>query len=211
MPGYLFSYRKFKELYETPIMKQEDIEATNRLKMLISPFVLRRTKKEVLTELPDKTISVLNNEMQDEQLDIYLSYLAQAKQEALFEISSNGFEKSQIKILALLMRLRQICCHPSLFIENYKGKSSKLEQCIEILKDAIESGHKILLFSGYTSMFELIENELKKENIKYFKLTGKTKIGDRIEMVDNFNQNADIKVFLISLKAGRNWFEFNWC
>ena len=109
------------------------------------------------------------------------------------------------------MRLRQICCHPSLFIENYKGKSSKLEQCIEILKDAIESGHKILLFSGYTSMFELIENELKKENIKYFKLTGKTKIGDRIEMVDNFNQNADIKVFLISLKAGRNWFEFNWC
>lgn len=211
MPGYLFSYRKFKELYETPIMKQEDIEATNRLKMLISPFVLRRTKKEVLTELPDKTISVLNNEMQDEQLDIYLSYLAQAKQEALFEISSNGFEKSQIKILALLMRLRQICCHPSLFIENYKGKSSKLEQCIEILKDAIESGHKILLFSGYTSMFELIEDELKKENIKYFKLTGKTKIGDRIEMVDNFNQNADIKVFLISLKAGRNWFEFNWC
>lgn len=202
MPGYLFSYRKFKELYETPIMKQEDSNVMNRLKMLISPFVLRRTKKEVLTELPDKTISVLNNEMQDEQLDIYLSYLSQAKQEAMDEINSNGFEKSQIKILALLMRLRQICCHPSLFIENYNGKSSKLEQCIEILKDAISSGHKILLFSGYTSMFEIIEKELNKEGINYFKLTGKTKIGDRIEMVDEFNRNSDIKVFLISLKAG---------
>lgn len=202
MPGYLFSYKKFKELYETPIMKQEDTFAMNRLKMLISPFVLRRTKKEVLTELPDKTILVLNNEMQDEQLEIYLSYLSQAKQEALTEIQVNGFEKSQIKILALLMRLRQICCHPSLFIDNYRGPSSKLEQCMEILKDAISSGHKILLFSGYTSMFDFIEDELKKESIKYFKLTGKTKIGDRIEMVDEFNRNGDIKVFLISLKAG---------
>ena len=202
MPGYLFTYKKFKELYETPIMKQEDVAIMNRLKMLISPFVLRRTKKEVLTELPDKTISVLNNEMQDEQQDIYLSYLSQARKEALAEIQANSFEKSQIKILALLMRLRQICCHPSLFIDNYNGTSSKLEQCMEILKDAISSGHKILLFSGYTSMFDLIENELKKENIKYFKLTGKTKIGDRIEMVDEFNRNSDIKVFLISLKAG---------
>ena len=202
MPGYLFSYRKFKELYETPIMKKEDSNAMNRLKMLISPFVLRRTKKEVLTELPDKTISVLNNEMQNEQLDIYLSYLSQAKKEAFAEIQANGFEKSQIKILALLMRLRQICCHPSLFIDNYTGQSSKLEQCMEILKDAILGGHKILLFSGYTSMFDFIEDELKKENIKYFKLTGKTKIGDRIEMVDEFNRNDNIKVFLISLKAG---------
>lgn len=202
MPGYLFTYKKFKEMYETPIMKQEDNLVMERLKMLISPFVLRRTKKEVLTELPDKTISVLNNEMQDEQLDIYLSYLSKAKTEAMQEISANGFEKSQIKILALLMRLRQICCHPSLFIENYNGRSSKLEQCIEILKDGIASGHKILLFSGYTSMFDLIEKELKNENIKYFKLTGKTKIDDRIDMVDEFNSNENIKVFLISLKAG---------
>ena len=202
MPGYLFTYKKFKDTFESPIMKQEDTEAMDRLKMLISPFVLRRTKKEVLTELPDKTISVLNNEMQDEQLEIYLSYLANAKKEVMEEIKANGFEKSQIKILALLMRLRQICCHPSLFIENYNGKSSKLDQCIEIVKDAIQGGHKILLFSGYSSMFELIQKELDKEQIKYFKLTGKTKIGDRIEMVDEFNQNDEIKVFLISLKAG---------
>ena len=140
--------------------------------------------------------------MEDEQEKIYMSYMAQVKEEIETEISINGFEKSQIKILSLLMRLRQICCHPGLFIENYKGESSKLNQCIQIVKDAIESGHKILLFSGYTSMFEIIEEEFKKENISYYKLTGQTKVGDRIRLVDEFNENPDIKVFLISLKAG---------
>ena len=202
MPGYLFSYRKFKELYETPIIKNEDQSAMKKLKMLIEPFILRRIKEDVLTELPDKTITILNNEMEEEQQKIYMSYMRQVKQEIETEISVNGFEKSQIKILSLLMRLRQICCHPSLFIENYKGESSKLKQCIQIVKDAVESGHKILLFSGYTTMFEIIEQELKKENITYYKLTGQTKVGDRIKLVDEFNENPDIKVFLISLKAG---------
>ena len=202
MPGYLFSYRKFKELYETPIIKNEDQSAMKKLKMLIEPFILRRIKEDVLTELPDKTITILNNEMEEEQQKIYMSYMTQVKQEIETEISVNGFEKSQIKILSLLMRLRQICCHPSLFIENYKGESSKLKQCIQIVKDAVESGHKILLFSGYTTMFEIIEQELKKENITYYKLTGQTKVGDRIKLVDEFNENPDIKVFLISLKAG---------
>ena len=202
MPGYLFSYKKFKELYEMPIVRDNDEWAMKKLKTLIEPFILRRTKKEVLTELPDKTISVLNNEMQDEQLKLYMSYMAEARKEVRDEIRDNGFEKSQIKILALLMRLRQICCHPSLFISNYKGESSKLNQCIELLKDAILSGHKILLFSGYSSMLEIIEKELQKENIKYFKLTGQTKVGDRIKLVEEFNNNDEIKVFLISLKAG---------
>ncbi len=202
MPGYLFSYRKFKELYETPIVKGEDSSAMKKLKMLIEPFILRRIKEEVLTELPDKTITILNNEMEDEQQKIYMSYMSQVKEEIETEISVNGFERSQIKILSLLMRLRQICCHPSLFIENYKGESSKLNQCIQIVKDAIESGHKILLFSGYTSMFDIIEREFKKEDISYYKLTGETKVVDRIKLVDEFNENPDIKVFLISLKAG---------
>ena len=140
--------------------------------------------------------------MQEEQLKIYASYMASAKKEAAEEISANGLEKSQIKILALLMRLRQICCHPSLFINNYKGESGKLNQCIEVVKDAVSAGHKILLFSGYTSMFEILEKELQKQEIKYFKLTGKTKVGERIKLVDEFNANDDIKVFLISLKAG---------
>lgn len=185
-----------------PIVKDNDTTLVNRLKKLIGPFILRRIKKDVLTELPDKTITVLNNEMQGEQLDIYMSYLAQAKQEVSLEIKKNGFESSQIKILALLMRLRQICCHPSLFIDNYKGESSKLNQCMQITKDAVEGGHKILLFSGYTSMFNILEKELKKEGIEYFKLTGQTKVSDRIKLVEEFNENDKIKVFLISLKAG---------
>ena len=202
MPGYLFTYKKFKTLYETPIVKDNDEKSMAKLKMLIEPFVLRRNKKEVLTELPDKTITVLNNEMGEEQKNIYLTYLAQAKDDLLQEIQLNGYEKSHIQILAALTRLRQICCHPSLFIKDYKEGSSKLDQCMEIVQDAIEGGHKILLFSGYTTMFPIIEKELQKNKIKYFKLTGSTKVEDRIKMVDEFNNKQDIKIFLISLKAG---------
>lgn len=202
MPGYLFGYKKFKTEYEMPIVKDNNQNAMKKLKMLIEPFVLRRTKKEVLTELPEKTITVLNNQMKDEQEKIYLNYLTQAKKELAETINLKGFEKSHIQVLAALTRLRQICCHPSLFIKDYQEGSSKLEQCIEIIKDATEAGHKILLFSGYTSMFELIQEELEKNDITYFKLTGSTKVDERIRMVDEFNENKDIKVFLISLKAG---------
>ena len=202
MPGYLFSYRKFKELYETPIVRENDELAMKKLRKLIEPFVLRRIKGEVLTELPDKVITVLNSEMTEEQDQIYLAYLAKAKQNAINEIKENGVEKSGIKILALLTRLRQICCHPSLFLDNYEGGSGKLSQCIEIIKDAIASNHKILLFSGYTTMFDILEEELKKENIEYMKLTGQTKVSERMNLVDEFNNNPDKKIFLISLKTG---------
>lgn len=202
MPGYLFKYRKFKELYELAIVKENSEVAMQRLKKMIEPFVLRRIKKEVLTELPDKTVTVLYNEMEEEQQKIYLSHLARAKKEVADEIQMNGFENSQIKILALLMRLRQICCHPNLFLQDYEGESSKLTQCMDVLNDATKGGHKILLFSGYTSMFPIIERELKKRQISYLKLTGQTKVSDRIELVDKFNEDQDIKVFLISLKAG---------
>ena len=202
MPGYLFTYRRFKNMYEMPIVKKSDERAMKKLKMLIEPFILRRNKKEVLTELPDKTVTVLNNEMNEEQQKIYLTYLAQAKQDLMEQIELNGYEHSHMQILAALTRLRQICCHPSLFMEGYNEGSSKLDQCMEIIQDAINGGHKILLFSGYTSMFEIIEKELKKLNISYFKLIGSTKVEDRIKLVDEFNENPEIKVFLISLKAG---------
>ena len=202
MPGYLFTYKKFKSNYEIPITRENDEKILNKLKMIIEPFVLRRTKKEVLKELPDKTTIVLNNEMQEEQEKIYLSYLAQARDELREEIEDKGFEQSRIKILALLTRLRQICCHPSLLISNYKEGSGKLNQCIELVKESVQSGHKMLLFSGYTSMFEIIEQSLKKEGINYLKLTGKTNVKDRFDLIEEFNSNENVKVFLISLKAG---------
>lgn len=201
MPGYLFSYAKFREKFEKDIVKEEE-NMSERLKYIISPFVLRRVKKDVLKDLPDKTETIMYNEMNEEQKNIYMSYLLEAKKELNQEIENVGFSKSQIKILALITRLRQICCHPSLFLENYLGESSKLEQCVEVLKEAITSGHKILLFSGFTSMLDLIEAKLNNENIKYYKLTGQTKVDERLDLVEKFNNFDDVKVFLVSLKAG---------
>lgn len=202
MPGYLYTYNKFKKKLQDPILKEEDAEALKRLKTLINPFVLRRVKKDVLTELPEKNITIMKNEMTDEQQKLYMSYFVQTKKEIMDELNQNGFEKSKLKILMLLTRLRQICCHPSLFIDNYNGESGKLNQCIDIVNEAIGSGHKILLFSSYTSMFDIIEEKLKASGIEYYKLTGSTPVSKRVQMVDEFNENKDIKIFLISLKAG---------
>ena len=202
MPGYLYNYNKFKKKFEEPILKDENKEKLIKLKKLISPFVLRRVKKDVLTELPEKNITIMKSKMEAEQEKIYSAYLAQTKKEISEELENSSFEKSKFKILMLLTRLRQICCHPSLFIENYNGGCGKLNQCIDLTIDAIEAGHKVLIFSSYTSMFEIIEKELQRKNIKYFKLVGETQISKRIDMVDEFNNKPEIKVFLISLKAG---------
>lgn len=202
MPGYLYNYNKFKKKFEVPILKENNEQALKKLKLMINPFILRRVKNEVLTELPEKNITLMRSEMTKEQEKLYISYFMQTKKEVSEELNSNGFEKSKFKILMLLTRLRQICCHPSLFIDNYNGESGKLNQCMDILKDAIDSGHKILLFSGYTSMLDIIEPKLKEKDIEYYRLTGSTPVDKRVEMVESFNKNKSIKVFLISLKAG---------
>ena len=202
MPGYLFSNKVFKNKFEKSIIKDDDKEAMDKLRKMVSPFILRRIKKEVLKELPDKTETIMYSQMDDEQEKIYKSYLKKAKEKLSEEIEEKGFEKSRIKILSIITRLRQICCHPALFLDNYTGESSKLNQCMEIIKEAVGSGHKILLFSQFTSMFNIIIPELEKLNITHSILTGKTKVDTRIEMVDEFNRNKDISIFLISLKAG---------
>lgn len=202
MQGYLYSYPKFKEKFERPIIKDDDKEAIEKLRAQVEPFILRRIKKDVLKELPDKTETVMYSSMEEEQRRIYESYLLKAKIDMQTLVNSGNFENNKLKVLSLITRLRQICCHPSLFISNYNGESSKLNQCLEILKDSISSGHKILLFSQFTSMLDILKVELKKHNIKYMELTGKTKSDDRLDMVNDFNTNEDKNVFLISLKAG---------
>lgn len=202
MPGYLYTYAGFNKKFETPIVKYNNQASLEKLKQMIQPFILRRMKADVLKELPEKTITVVKNEMTPVQRKLYLAYVSQIKQQVEEKVSVNGFEKSKLEILMLLTRLRQVCCHPSLFLENYDGGSGKLMQCMEIITDAIEAGHKILLFSQYTSMFAILEEELKNINIRYLKLTGDTDVEKRVEMVDTFNNCEDIKVFLISLKAG---------
>ncbi len=200
MPEYLNSHSKFVETYEKPILK-EDQKALTDLHQHIEPFILRRMKKDVLTELPDKYETKMLTDMSEGQKLVYLSYLENIRSELHSEIEENGVEKSRMKILAALTRLRQICCHPSTFIENYQGGSGKLELLMEVIPEAIANDHRILVFSQFTSMLRIIEGELKELDIPYFYLEGSTPTEDRNDYVKRFNAGEG-KVFLISLKAG---------
>lgn len=200
MAGYLNSHNRFVETYEKPILK-EDTEALSDLHQHISPFILRRMKKDVLTELPDKYETKMLTELSEGQKMVYQSYLENIRSELNSEIEETGIERNQIRILAALTRLRQICCHPSTFIENYQGGSGKLDLLMEIIPDAIANEHRVLVFSQFTSMLRIIESELKDLEIPYFYLEGSTHTKDRNEYVKRFN-NGEGKVFLISLKAG---------
>ncbi|WP_286904335.1 SNF2 helicase associated domain-containing protein [Clostridium sp. UBA1652] len=201
MPGYLLTHNKFTKKYETPIIKNNDKLALNELNKHINPFILRRLKKDVIKELPPKIEHKLVVEMTEDQKKLYAAYLSKAKDEIDEEIKENGFNKSKIKILSVLTRLRQICCDPSVFIEGYKGDNGKMEALDEILQDSIEQDHRILLFSQFTSVLKNIRGRLDKNGIKYMYLDGNTKSEDRMNLVKEFNE-GDARVFLISLKAG---------
>lgn len=201
MPGYLRTHKQFTSRFEVPIVRHGDQADLKELHRHIKPFILRRMKKTVLKELPEKIETKMTCEMTDQQAKLYDAWLLQSQAEFEQEISANGFAKSQIKILSLLTRLRQICCHPSLFLENYSDSSGKLEMLREILPDAIEGGHRILLFSQFTGMLALIQQELAMMQIPYHYLDGSTKAEDRLQLVHSFNA-GEKAVFLISLKAG---------
>lgn len=201
MPGYLYSHTKFINTYERPIIKNQDQEALKQLTKQIKPFLLRRLKSDVLKELPPKIETKMTTELFEEQKKLYLAYLEKVNSEIKSEISSKGFPKSSMVILAALTRLRQICCHPALFAENYKDKSAKLELLEEIVIDAIESGHRILIFSQFTSMLKMIKVMLERNKVTHFYLDGATKAEVRRDMVHHFNEGEN-NVFLISLKAG---------
>ena len=156
-------------------------------------------KSDVLEELPDKIEHIAYAELNAEQKKMYSAYIALAKRKTISLFNSGSANKLQI--LTLLTRLRQICCHPALFDENYIDSSGKLELLLEILHDSILSGHRVLVFSQYTSMLSIIREQLEKMHIKSFYLDGKTPSYERLEMADRFNY-GERDVFLISLKAG---------
>lgn len=168
---------------------------------LIKPFILRRLKEDVLKELPDKIETVQYSELTKEQKELYLAYLDKIRTETKESLASVGLGKDRIKILAGLTRLRQLCCHPSLFIENYTGQSGKLDQLFETIENAQENRRRILIFSQFSSMLKIIQEKLVKEDVGHFYLDGQTPAKDRIQMVDAFN-GGENSVFLISLKAG---------
>lgn len=153
----------------------------------------------MLDELPDKTETVLPATMEGEQRKLYAANVSSLQKSIKSGLGSDKTDR--VKILAMLTRLREICCDPSLVYENFKGKSAKLEQCVELVESCVNSGHKILLFSQFTSMLEIIAKRLDEIKVSYYTLRGSTRAKERIRMVNEFNEN-DIKVFLISLKAG---------
>jgi superfamily II DNA or RNA helicase len=188
-PGLLPNRRAFSEMRRERITKR------------VRPFILRRVKEDVLKELPRKVETVLHSELKVEQKKLYAAYLAELKHDALKHLNKDSFQKNRIRILAGLTRLRQLCCHPALFIDGYNGGSAKFDQLMEILDECRISGRRVLVFSQFTQMLGLIGQKLAKEGVPYFYLDGHTPPAERVELCSRFNEGEG-ELFLISLKAG---------
>lgn len=200
MPGYLFGYKQFRDELEIPIAESKDESARIRLSRFVRPFILRRLKKDVLKELPDKVEEVVYARMEGEQNSLYLAREKQLLM-MLAKQTDAEFKTQKLQILAELTALRQICCDPSLIYENYTHESAKTETCMEVVANAVSAGHKILLFSQFATMLEHLGILLTKNGIRSFMLTGKTSKEERRRLVAEF-QAGGADVFLISLKAG---------
>ena len=200
MPGFLYSYDVFKKEMENPIVKNGDETAAKRLQRMAGPFILRRLKEDVLQDLPQKLEECRYVRFEETQQKLYDAQVLHMREEIASQ-NAEEFNKNKMRMLAELTRLRQICCDPSLCFENYQGKAAKLESCLQLVQSAIDGGHRMLLFSQFTSMLEIIQKKLDAEHISYYTITGSTPKKKRLELVKAFNE-GDVKVFLISLKAG---------
>ncbi len=198
MPGFLYTYNAFKERFENPIARQRDEEVTGQLKKMVSPFILRRLKEDVLSDLPEKNEEIQFAVFDKLQRELYEGEVVQIRN-LVNNMGTSGGEK--LEVLAELTRLRQICCDPSLVSDHWDGGSAKREAAVELIKTAIDGEHKVLLFSQFTSMLSLLEKDLQKEDIPYYKIVGETPKEERLQLVRHFNDD-DTPVFLISLKAG---------
>lgn len=200
MPGFLYSYEKFRKEIELPAVQYSNSDAMERLQKMIRPFVLRRLKRDVLKDLPDKLEKDMFSPLESEQKELYEAH-TERLQLMLGMQSDAEFRTSKLQILAEITRLRQICCYPGLVYEGYKGNSSKLEMCMELVQNAVNGGHKLLLFSQFTTMLDVLAVRLKKAKVSFYMLTGSTSKEKRAQMVHAFNED-DTSVFCISLKAG---------
>ncbi len=188
-PELLGSRQKFSQMAPVVIAKR------------VRPFILRRLKSDVLKDLPDKIESVKTTELTREQKSVYLAYLEKVQADTQKDLAQAGFQKSRIKILTALTRLRQICCHPGLFVDNYRGSSAKLDLLLELVEEALASGRHLLIFSQFTSMLSLIAQAFDERAWPYFSLDGDTPVEERLNLVNRFN-DGERSLFLISLKAG---------
>lgn len=198
LPGYLYSLNYFTKNFEKPI-QMGDEKRKSQLQKLVSPFILRRTKKQVLKDLPDKVEKDMWLNFSPEEKQLYLANLAQVNEQLQQQLELEKVDS--ILILAMMTRLRQICCEPRMLYENYKGESTKFSMCLDLIETLKENGKKVLLFSSFTSIFDDFIEEFDRRGIKYHMITGAVDKKKRKEEVDAF-QNDDSNVFLISLKAG---------
>ncbi|NKE06530.1 DEAD/DEAH box helicase [Mesobacillus selenatarsenatis] len=189
----------FPELFQG--LKEYSHLTSKTIARRIRPFLLRRVKEEVLGELPEKIESIDRVELLPEQKKLYAAYLAKLRHQTLKQLDKNTIRKNRIKILAGLTRLRQICCHPALFVDGYKGSSAKFEQLKQIIEESRFAGRRVLIFSQFTKMLDLIGRELAHEGIPFFYLDGQTPPEERVETCERFNE-GERDFFLISLKAG---------
>jgi SNF2 family DNA or RNA helicase len=202
MPGFLGSQQRFKELFRTPIEKHADSERLDHLRKRVTPFMLRRAKSDVATELPDKQTSITSVELGDKQANLYETIRLTTEQAVRDALANKGLARSHIQVLDALLKLRQVCCDPRLVpLASAKKikQSAKLELLMELLPELLAQGRKVLLFSQFTSMLELIEEELKKQSIPWVKLTGQSQ--NRDALITRFT-SGEVPLFLISLKAG---------
>ena len=200
MPGILGSMDSFSKRFAGPVEAREG-DSAHRLQCMVAPFILRRLKTDVLADLPEKNESVVYARMAGEQDKLYKANQDRLALQLQHENTPKEFKENKLKILAELTKLRQICCDPRLFYDEYAGGSAKLDTCMELLHNAMDGGHKVLLFSQFTSMLTLIEERLVAAKIASLTLTGATSKEERARLVDTF-QTGDVPVFLISLKAG---------
>ena len=200
MPGFLWGYQRFKKVFENPIVRGENKEALDHLRKLTAPFILRRLKGDVLKDLPDKLETVVYSRLGETQGQLYAAAAMKLK-EHLAQTRDEEYAGQRMEILAELLRLRQICCDPSLCYENYAGGAAKLETCMQLVSDAVEGGHKLLIFSQFTSMLEIIGRRLSREGIAFHRLVGATPKEERAALAEAFGRD-EVPVFLISLKAG---------
>lgn len=200
MPNYLYHYSKFKNEFEVPIVQNKDEVSSQRLRKMIAPFLLRRIKPQVLKELPEKVEQVIYTKLEGEQRDIYYANVSNLV-DHLKQQTTKQYKENKIEVLAELTKLRQICCAPQLCYENYNGEQVKIQMALELIRNAIDGGHKILVFSQFRQLLQIMEKELIDLGYAYYKLTGSTKKEERIQYVEEFNCD-EVPVFLISLKAG---------
>ena len=200
MPGYLKDYDSFKTDYEIPIVQQQDETKLVRLQRFVHPFILRRKKEEVLKDLPPKMEHVIYVRMTGKQRELYNARLSLLRME-LAKKTEKEWKEDRLKILAELTRLRQICCAPDICYENYDGGSGKMDTCMELIEEAVEGEHRILVFSQFVTVLNKIGQKLRTRNIPFLFLSGKNTKEERRRMVEEF-QKEQVPVFLISLKAG---------